>query len=111
MGNPSYELDYEAIVKKVKEKNIMIEINNSSLKGHSRSGSIPNCEKLALLCIKYGAKVILNSDAHFSTAICNFEKSHALIEKVNMPKELIMNDPEKLIAHFKSKGRLQDLTI
>ena len=28
LGNPNYELDYEAIVKKAKEKNIMIEINN-----------------------------------------------------------------------------------
>ena len=33
LGNPNYKLDYDAIVKKAKEKDIMIEINNSSLSG------------------------------------------------------------------------------
>ena len=32
-----------------------------------------------------------------------------LLEEIQMPKELVMNDPEKLIAHLKSKGRLSDL--
>ena len=34
LGNPAYKLDYESIVKRVKEKNIMIEINTSSLLGN-----------------------------------------------------------------------------
>ena len=29
LGNPNYELDYDAIIKKAHDKNIMIEINNS----------------------------------------------------------------------------------
>lgn len=29
LGNPNYNLDYDAIIKKAKEKNIMVEINNS----------------------------------------------------------------------------------
>lgn len=109
LGNPNYQLDYESIVKKAKERNIMIEINNSSLLGASRKGSDINCETIARLCKKYGTKVILNSDAHMSTAICNFEKGIELFKKIDMPEELIMNNHEKLIAHFKSKGRLTDL--
>lgn len=109
LGNPNYELDYDAIVKKAKEKNIMIEINNSSLSGSSRVGSDVNCEKVALLCKEYGTKVILTSDAHFNTKIGDFNKGIELFEKINMPEELIMNDPDKLIAHLKSKGKLQDL--
>lgn len=109
LGNPNYELDYEAVVKKAKEKNIMIEINNSSLLGSSRKGSDVNCETIARLCKKYSTKVILTSDAHMNTAIGNFTKGIELFKRIDMPEELIMNDPEKLLAHLKSKGRLSDL--
>lgn len=109
LGNPNYELDYEAIVKKAKEKDIMIEINNSSLLGSSRVGSDVNCKKVALLCREIGTKVILTSDSHINTCIGVFNKGIELLEEIQMPKELVMNDPEKLIAHLKSKGRLSDL--
>ena len=109
LGNPNYELDYEAIVKKAKEKNIMIEINNSSLLGSSRVGSDVNCKKVALLCREIGTKVILTSDSHINTCIGVFNKGIELLEEIQMPKELVMNDPEKLVAHLKSKGRLSDL--
>ena len=109
LGNPNYELDYEAIVKKAKEKNIMIEINNSSLLGSSRVGSDVNCKKVALLCREIGTKVILTSDSHINTCIGVFNKGIELLDEIQMPKELVMNDPEKLIAHLKSKGRLSDL--
>ena len=109
LGNPNYELDYEATVKKAKEKNIMIEINNSSLLGSSRVGSDVNCKKVALLCREIGTKVILTSDSHINTCIGVFNKGIELLEEIQMPKELVMNDPEKLIAHLKSKGRLSDL--
>ena len=109
LGNPNYELDYEAIVKKAKEKNIMIEINNSSLLGSSRVGSDVNCKKVALLCREIGTKVILTSDSHINTCIGVFNKGIEVLEEIQMPKELVMNDPEKLIAHLKSKGRLSDL--
>lgn len=109
LGNPNYELDYSAIIKKAKEKDVMIEINNSSLLGSSRKGSDKNCKEIALLCKEYGTKVILTSDAHISFSIGVFDKGIELLESISMPEELIMNDPERLIAHFKSKGRLQDL--
>lgn len=109
LGNPNYELDYDAIIKKAHDKNIMIEINNSSLAGASRVGSDLNCEKVAILCKKYKTKVILTSDAHFSNRIGEFSKGIELFKKIEMPEELIMNEPDKLIAHLKSKGRLEDL--
>lgn len=109
LGDPRYELDYDKVVQKAKEKDIMIEINNSSLLGGSRVGSNANCEKIALLCKKYKSKVILSSDAHINTKIGNFSKGIELFEKIDMPEELIMNDPEKLIAHLKNKGRLTDI--
>jgi putative hydrolase len=109
LGNPCYELDYEALAKKAKEKNIMIEINNSSIAGTSRKGSSGNCQKIAELCMKYGTKIILSSDAHINFSIGNFDGALELLNSINFPEELIMNDPDKLISHFKTKDRLLDL--
>ena len=94
LGNPNYELDYEAIVKKAKEKNIMIEINNSSLLGSSRVGSDVNCKKVALLCREIGTKVILTSDSHINTCIGVFNKGIELLEEIQMPNKKRMEVKE-----------------
>ena len=109
LGNPAYKLDYETIVKKCHDKNIMIELNNSSLLGTSRHGSNSNCKYIAELCIKYNTKMILSSDAHICFAIGNFNEGIKLFKEIDFPEELIMNEPKKLINHLKSKGRLKDL--
>jgi len=77
--------------------------------GVSRQGSDVTCTKIAKLCMKYGTKIILTSDAHICFAIGNFDSSIKMLKSINFPEELIMNDPEKLISHLKSKGRLLDL--
>jgi putative hydrolase len=95
IGNPQYEIDMEAVVKRAKEKNVLIEINNSSL-GPSRPGSYGNCLKVAEMAAKIGAKVILGSDAHMCFDVGNFEKANELVEKAGVPHGLIMNlSPEK----------------
>lgn len=111
LGNPSYELDYEEIVKYVKEKDIMIEINNSSLLGNSRKGSDVNCTTIAKLCKKHGTKLILTSDSHICYSIGQFQASEKMLKSIDFPEELIMNDPEKLIRHLKHKNLLQDLSL
>lgn len=109
LGNPNYNIDYKTIIEEAKRKDILIEINNSSLAGSSRPGSEKNCKDIARLCKEIGAKVILSSDAHFSSYIGNFDKAIELLKSVDMPEELIMNEPSKLINHLKSKGALSDI--
>lgn len=111
IGNPAYELDYDLIVKFAKEKDIMIEINNSSVLGKSRAGSDINCKKVAKLCKEYGTKLILTSDSHIAFTIGHFEESIKLLKCINFPEELIMNEPKKLLAHFKNKGKLLDVNL
>ena len=109
LGNPLYEIDYEAIVKKCFEENIMIEINNSSLSGNSRVGSDKKCIRVAELCKIYNTKIILSSDAHMCNYIGGFDDALKLLNSIDFPEELIMNPTERLIPHLKSKGRLKDL--
>ncbi|MDP4090880.1 MAG: phosphatase, partial [Bacillota bacterium] len=92
-GNPRFPIYEEELVKKAKEKNILIEINNSSFVS-SRVGSKETCRTIAELCRDYGAKVVLNSDAHFAYNIGCFAEAINLLKEINMPEELIINRDE-----------------
>lgn len=110
-GNPEFEIFEEAVVKKAKERNVLIEINNSSFTT-SRRGSEDNCKKIALLCKKYEVNVIIGSDAHTCFHIGKFDNAHEMLQSIGMPQELIMNDKkEKLLCYLKSKGKLSDINL
>lgn len=104
-GNPRFPIHEEELVKKAKEKNILIEINNSSFLT-SRLGSDKTCSKLALLCKEYRVKIILNSDAHCCLRIGNFDAAEEILKKINMPEDLIINSSKTDFLNFlKEKGR------
>jgi putative hydrolase len=104
-GNPRFPIFEEALVKKAKEKDILIEINNSSFSG-SRQGSKVICKKIALLCKEHKVKVIINSDAHFCYSIGKFDEAAKLLEEIEMPEELIINSNEDAFLGFlRSKGK------
>lgn len=107
-GNPYYQIDAEEVVRKAKEYDIIIELNNSSLSG-SRIGSKENCFNIAKLCKKHDVRVIMSSDAHFSHRIGEFGEILEMLKEVQMPDKLIMNDEEKIINFLKAKGKLKDL--
>lgn len=104
-GNPKFPIHEEEIVKKAKEKNILIEINNSSFVT-SRIGSEKNCSKIARLCKEFGVRIILNSDAHTCFNIGNFDAAIKMLKKVDMPEELIINRSTSELFYFlKEKGK------
>ena len=105
IGNPRFPIHEKVIVEKAKEKNILIEINNSSFVS-SRLGSDIDCTKIAKLCKEFGVQIIVNSDAHFCYSIGNFDVVKKMLKEINMPEELIINTNEQsLISFFKEKGK------
>lgn len=111
LGNPGVPVKFEDVIKCAKENDVLIEINNSSFTT-SRVGSFSNCTEIATLCKKLGAKLIINSDAHFCTHIGEFTQAVHMLESIDFPEELIMNkDPNELLLRLKKKGRLKDLKL
>lgn len=101
LDDSRYEIDYEPVVKKAKEKNILLEINNSSLKTTSfRMGARENYETMLELCKKYNTRVILGTDAHISYDIGKFTFAEKLLEQLEFPKELVLNYYEDQIKEF-----------
>ena len=101
LDDSRYEVDYGAIVKKAKEKNILLEVNNSSLKPTSfRVGARDNYATLLKLCEKYKTRVLLGTDAHISYDIGKFTFAEQMIEELQFPKELVINYYEDQILEF-----------
>ncbi|MGL4392999.1 MAG: phosphatase [Fusobacteriaceae bacterium] len=99
LGNPMFPIDYEKIAKEAAEKNIAIELNNSSFI-NSRKGSEPNCLKLAELVKKHGGYLVLNSDSHFSGHIGEFGAVEKIIEQINFPQEKLLNTSVEILNKF-----------
>ncbi len=110
IGHPDdgrIQLDYEAIVLKAKEKNILIEINNASLKPNAyRPNAKENDTKILKLCDKHKVSVVLNSDAHVDTEVRNHEYAWRLVEEIHFNRDLILNaHPERLKDYLKEAGK------
>lgn len=95
IGHPDdgrFCLDYDRIVCAAKENNVLIEINNWSVNPvDSRQGNPENQRTIIRLCKKYGAKIILSSDAHVYYEIGDFTYSLKLLEEEKFPEELVSN--------------------
>lgn len=104
-GNPEFPIDTDKVLKKAKETNTLIEINNSSL-WISRKGSLKNCIYIAKLCKKYGVHVAVGSDAHIYTDVGEFGKITKIFKDIDMPRELISNRSVEVFKNYlRSKGK------
>lgn len=104
IGHPDdarYPLNYKRLVAAAKEKEILIEINNSSLSPNSfREKAHENVLELLKECKEQRAKVIMGSDAHVSYDIGNFKYAEQILAEVDFPHELIVNYNEEDILHY-----------
>lgn len=110
LGNPKFPIHKDAIIKKAKDKNILIEINNGSFA--AREGCEENCTEIASLCKEYEVKIALGSDAHFSKYIGDFSKAEKILKKVGMPEKLVVNTrKDKILKYLKEKGKISDINV
>jgi putative hydrolase len=104
IGHPDdnrYPVDYETLVHAAKENHVLLEVNNTSLSpDSSRAGAYENYLEMLDWCKKYQASIIVDSDAHCEVDVGNHSAAHRLLEEVQFPQELIVNDSLKKAAAF-----------
>lgn len=95
IGHPDdgrYQIDYPALVQGAREYGKVLELNNHSLEPSCfRQGAKENDTEILKLCMKYQVPVIMNSDAHFDSAIGEFDMARDLLTQLNFPEELVLN--------------------
>lgn len=103
LGDSIFMCDYETVIKAFKEYEKVIEINSSSF--ICRPGSHKNCGDIVKLCMKYGVKLTVSSDAHIATEVGEFEHALALLEELCVPEELVINsDFDRFMEFVKLKS-------
>lgn len=106
LGNPNFDFDFEEVIQCAVDNNVAIEINNTSLKGGSRIGSIDRCYDIAKVAKELGAYITTGSDAHFCADIGKFEKVELLIDAVGFPVEkMITHTPKQFLSFLALRGR------
>ena len=100
-GRNDFNFDHDAVAKKAKEKDVMIEVNRYTL---TKEKQKEVCRSIILACKKHGAKICLGSDAHYCDSVGDFEDAINLLKDCDFPEELIISrDAKTLTAHLKNK--------
>lgn len=100
LGNPNYDFDFEAVLTCAKAHDVAIEINNTTLRGNSRVGSVERCYEIATLGKEIGVFFTTGSDAHFCQDIGNLDLVSDLLEKVAVPKEQVITHSARQFLDF-----------
>ncbi|MDO5544838.1 MAG: phosphatase [Eubacteriales bacterium] len=94
----TYPMDYPALVAGAKATGTALELNNSSLrKENLRPGCVKNYGIMLPLCAEMGVPIVVNTDSHDPATVGDFTLAQALLEKLGIGDDLILNnDLEKL---------------
>ena len=85
-------MDYEALVKKAKEEDILLEVNNASLQtAYFRLNTKDNAKTMLKLCKELGVPVSVGSDAHYADTVGRFDGARQILKEVDFPEELVAN--------------------
>ncbi|MDR0974642.1 MAG: PHP domain-containing protein [Ruminococcus sp.] len=102
-AHPYYTYDYDKILPVFRDKNKLVEINETQI-SHKRRAQ--NYLELAKKCLQYEVPVIVNSDAHFCNRIGEFNGTVKILTEINFPEELIVNSSDdNFLRYLKVRGK------
>ncbi|MGI9875243.1 phosphatase [Vibrio chagasii] len=106
LGNPNFDFDFEAVIQSAVEHNVAIEINNTTLKGNSRVGSVDRCYEIARIAKAKGAFITSGSDAHFCNDVGGLDLVSSLLDKVGIDStKVITHSPQQFLSFLALRGR------
>ncbi len=109
LGHPDngrIPVDYQELVRHAKSENVLLELNNSSLRAAKyRLNARENLVAMLNFCMRYGASIVVGTDAHFATAVGRMSEASELLEEVHFPEELVANTSVETYLSFLHKYR------
>ncbi|MFM2644039.1 phosphatase [Vibrio chagasii] len=106
LGNPNFDFDFEAVIQCAVEHNVAIEINNTTLKGNSRVGSVDRCYEIARIAKAKGAFITSGSDAHFCNDVGGLALVATLLDEVGIDSnKVITHSPQQFLSFLALRGR------
>lgn len=107
IGHPDdgrYQVDYRALVQGARDYGKVLELNNHSLEPSCfRKDARENDLEMLKLCMEYQVPVVMDSDAHFDSAIGEFYMARELLEEIDFPEELVLNHSVEMLKKYVNK--------
>ena len=98
-GSEYFRYDYDRVIPELAKEGKLIEINDSAFR--YRKDYMHNCVKIAELCKKYGARICVDTDAHFTDTLGRAYDSLKMLKEIDFPEKLIVNaNIQNLKAYF-----------
>ena len=102
-GTEVFKYDYEKVIPQLAKNGILIEINNSTF--NFKKSSMSNCIDIIKICKKNNARIVVDTDAHFSTYVGRAEPALKVLKDLDFPQKLIVNGSvETMQAYMKEKN-------
>ncbi|MGR5319905.1 MULTISPECIES: phosphatase [Vibrio] len=106
LGNPNFDFDFDAVLTCAKQYNVAIEINNTTLKGNSRVGSVERCYEIAKIGKELGVYFTTGSDAHFCHDVGNLSLVSELMDGVGIDSsKVITHSTDQFLSFLERRGR------
>lgn len=88
-GAEYFKFDYKKVIPVFGKNGKLVEINGNTFR--AKKDFMGNCIEIAKICMETNTRIIVNSDAHFSTAVADVDDALKMLEDINFPKRLIVN--------------------
>lgn len=100
--NPSYGLDYEAVVKEAAKQCKLLEVNDHSFEYRDGERS---ARVMLELCRRHGVRVAVSSDAHSAFGIGKFDAAIEMLKKCDFPESLVVNATAQRFEEYLAERR------
>ena len=105
IGHPGwhdFRFDIDKVLKKAKEKGVLIEINAHT--ATTRPKNMEICREIAKKCAELGVGIVVGADAHCSFELTKLDDALSMLYSIDFPEELIMNTTkDKLLNHISKR--------
>ncbi len=102
-GSEYYKYDYDTVIPKFAKEGKLIEINDSAFR--YQKDCLENCVNIAKLCKKYGARICVDTDSHFTHTLGRAYKTLEILKDIDFPEKLIVNtNVDNLKSYFDEKN-------
>lgn len=88
-GRAGVPFDVKTVVREAGQLHKLIEINEHSLGVSNRDRSWDPCKEIAVACAEEGVQIAVDSDAHISSAIGQFQNVSQMLDQIHFPQELV----------------------
>ncbi len=99
-GNPAYPVDMERVVRACQKHHVVLEINNTSLKGQVRPGSDVHLKHMLTLCQAEGLQIAVGSDAHWMGDVGRLDEAHDFLQSQGYSEDRILNTDRARLFDF-----------